>query len=83
MTEQPRAAAWWQDFLDWLGVDAIWIWPIFPSPVADFGYDVSNYNDHAYLKEQPDLKWRNPDVQAAMYREQLELRADEGVVLSL
>src|ERR1700730_1744654 len=25
-----------------LGVDAIWISPIFPSPMADFGYDVSN-----------------------------------------
>src|SRR6266480_8062832 len=28
-----------------LGVDAIWISPIFPSPMADFGYDVSNYID--------------------------------------
>jgi alpha-glucosidase len=26
-----------------LGVDAIWICPIFPSPMADFGYDVANY----------------------------------------
>jgi alpha-glucosidase len=28
-----------------LGVDAIWICPIFPSPMADFGYDVANYID--------------------------------------
>jgi alpha-glucosidase len=140
-----------------LGVDAIWLSPIFPSPMADFGYDVSNYCDidpvfgtldefdqllaavhearlklvldfipnhtsdrhswfvdsrssrknarrdwyiwrdpppsggppnnwlsefggpawtfdettgqyyyHAYLKEQPDLNWRNPEVRAAM-----------------
>jgi alpha-glucosidase len=28
-----------------LGVDAIWISPIFPSPMRDFGYDVSNYCD--------------------------------------
>jgi alpha-glucosidase len=140
-----------------LGVDAIWISPIFPSPMRDFGYDVSNYCDisplfgtlsdfdallanahaaglkiildfvpnhtsdqhpwfldsrsskrspkrdwyiwrdgkldgsepnnwesefggsawtfdkltsqyyyHAYLKEQPDLNWRNPDVERAM-----------------
>ncbi len=28
-----------------LGVDAIWISPIYPSPMADFGYDVSNYCD--------------------------------------
>ncbi|HEU5444714.1 MAG TPA: alpha-amylase family glycosyl hydrolase [Pseudolabrys sp.] len=33
------------DYLQWLGVDAIWISPIFPSPMADFGYDVSNYTD--------------------------------------
>jgi len=31
------------DYLSWLGVDAIWISPIFPSPMADFGYDVSDY----------------------------------------
>jgi alpha-glucosidase len=26
-----------------LGVDAIWISPIYPSPMVDFGYDVSDY----------------------------------------
>ena len=147
------------DYLRWLGVDAIWISPIYPSPMADFGYDVANYVDidpifgtlehfdelvrqahqrqikvildyvpnhssdkhpwfmesrksknnpkrdwyiwrdptqpdggppnnwlsafggsaweydsntsqyyyHAYLKEQPDLNWRNPDLQESMY----------------
>jgi alpha-glucosidase len=145
------------DYLQWLGIDAIWISPIFPSPMADFGYDVSDYTNihplfgilvdfdrlvaeahrrhlkvildyvpnhtsdqhpwfiasrssrhnpkrdwyiwrdpgtagvppnnwrsvfgggaweweamtsqyyyHAYLKEQPDLNWRHPEVQAAM-----------------
>ena len=33
------------DYLQWLGVDAIWLSPIYPSPLADFGYDVSNYHD--------------------------------------
>lgn len=33
------------DYLVWLGVDAIWISPIYPSPMADFGYDVSEYCD--------------------------------------
>jgi alpha-glucosidase len=28
-----------------LKIDAIWLSPIFPSPMADFGYDVSNYTD--------------------------------------
>jgi alpha-glucosidase len=30
-------------YLRELGVDAIWISPIFPSPMADFGYDISDY----------------------------------------
>ena len=33
------------DYLVDLGVDAIWLSPIFPSPMADFGYDVSDYCD--------------------------------------
>jgi glycosidase len=33
------------DHLAWLGVDALWISPCFPSPMADFGYDVSDYCD--------------------------------------
>jgi alpha-glucosidase len=28
-----------------LGVDAIWLSPFYPSPMADFGYDVANYMD--------------------------------------
>ncbi len=28
-----------------LGVDAIWLSPFYPSPMADFGYDVANYCD--------------------------------------
>ena len=140
------------DYLVELGINAIWISPIFPSPMADFGYDVANYcgidpifgtmedfdrlleevhrrglrlildfvpnhtsnqhpwfvesrssrdnpkrgwyiwrdqpNNwqshfggsaweldettgqyylHEFLKEQPDLNWRNPDVKAAMF----------------
>lgn len=146
------------DYLLWLSVDAIWISPIYPSPMHDFGYDVADfcridpifgslesfdrlieeahakqlkvildfvpnhtsiahpwfeasrqsradpkrdwyiwrdaapdggppnnwisnfggsawtwdagteqYYYHAYLAEQPDLNWRNPNVQAAMH----------------
>src|SRR5262249_4303842 len=61
-----------------LGVDAIWLSPIFPSPMADFGYDISDYTDidreydratrqyyyHAFLPAQADLNWRNPAVRA-------------------
>jgi alpha-glucosidase len=31
------------DHLEWLGVDAIWLSPFYPSPMADYGYDVSDY----------------------------------------
>jgi alpha-glucosidase len=31
------------DYLADLGVDAIWISPIYPSPMVDFGYDVADY----------------------------------------
>jgi alpha-glucosidase len=33
------------DHLSWLGVDALWMSPIYPSPLADFGYDVADYCD--------------------------------------
>lgn len=33
------------DYLADLGVDALWLSPIYPSPDKDFGYDVSNYVD--------------------------------------
>ncbi|NMC28992.1 MAG: alpha-glucosidase [Pelolinea sp.] len=31
------------DYVQSLGVDAIWLSPIYPSPDVDFGYDVSDY----------------------------------------
>jgi alpha-glucosidase len=31
------------DYLKTLGVDAIWLSPMYPSPQIDFGYDISNY----------------------------------------
>src|SRR5437868_15513480 len=31
------------DYLQALGVDAIWILSMYPSPQVDFGYDVSDY----------------------------------------
>ena len=32
-------------YLEWLGVDAVWLSPIYPSPMRDFGYDVTDYTD--------------------------------------
>jgi len=33
------------DHLAWLGVDAVWLSPFYPSPMADFGYDVADFCD--------------------------------------
>jgi alpha-glucosidase len=157
------------DYCRWLGVDAVWLSPINPSPMVDFGYDISDFTDihplfgtlsdfdaliseahrlsikvlldyvpnhssdqhpwflqsrssrnnpyrdwyiwrdparggappnnwlsafggsawewdensgqyylHSYLKEQPDLNWRNPDVQQSML-EVLKFWLDRGV----
>lgn len=33
------------DHLAWLGVDALWLSPFYPSPMHDFGYDVADYCD--------------------------------------
>jgi glycosidase len=31
------------DYLAWLGVDAIWIAPFYPSPMVDLGYDIADH----------------------------------------
>ena len=41
------------DYLQDLGVDAIWLSPHYPSPQVDFGYDVSNYK--AIAQEYGDM----------------------------
>jgi alpha-glucosidase len=157
------------DHLKWLGVNAVWLSPFYPSPMADFGYDISDYKGvdpifgtledfdklvqelnkremkiildlvpnhtsdkhswflesrsskdnpkrdwyiwhdgdedgkppnnwlsvfggsawewdektsqyyyHAFLKEQPDLNWRNPEVQEAMF-DVMRFWLDKGV----
>jgi alpha-glucosidase len=35
------------DHLAWLGVEAIWLNPVYPSPGRDWGYDVADYDDVA------------------------------------
>lgn len=33
------------DYIKWLGVDAIWLCPVYKSPNDDNGYDISDYTD--------------------------------------
>jgi alpha-glucosidase len=33
------------EYLEWLGVDALWLSPVTPSPDKDWGYDVADYTD--------------------------------------
>ena len=31
------------EYLEWLGVEAVWLSPIYPSPLADLGYDIADF----------------------------------------
>ncbi|MGN6489894.1 MAG: alpha-amylase family glycosyl hydrolase [Devosia sp.] len=31
------------DYLQWLGVDCIWIGPVYRSPMLDAGYDIADF----------------------------------------
>ena len=33
------------DHFEYLGVEAVWLSPIYRSPMVDFGYDVSHYTE--------------------------------------
>jgi alpha-glucosidase len=51
------------DYLQKLGIDAIWLTPVYPSPQIDFGYDISDYKniDPAYGTLQDFDRVRQPD----------------------
>src|SRR5918998_214184 len=42
------------DYLQWLGVDCLWLLPIYPSPLRDGGYDIADF--HAILPEYGTLE---------------------------
>ncbi|MFL6222670.1 MAG: maltose alpha-D-glucosyltransferase, partial [Actinomycetes bacterium] len=54
------------DYLQWLGVDCVWLLPINPSPLRDGGYDVSDYT--AVLPEFGDIEDFREFLQAAHSR---------------
>jgi maltose alpha-D-glucosyltransferase/alpha-amylase len=45
------------DYLQWLGVDCLWLLPFFASPLRDGGYDVSDYEAvHSEVATMDDVK---------------------------
>ena len=44
------------DYLEWLGIDCLWLLPFYPSPMRDGGYDISDFfTVHADLGYLDDL----------------------------
>ena len=45
------------DYLQWLGVDCIWLLPFYPSPLRDGGYDIADFTDvHADFGTLDDVR---------------------------
>ena len=45
------------DYLEWLGVDCLWLLPFYPSPLRDDGYDVSDfYNVAEHFGTKEDVR---------------------------
>ncbi len=62
------------DYLEWLGVDTLWLSPVNPSPDKDWGYDVSDYLDiHPDLGTLADLDGLVADTGARGMRILLDL----------
>lgn len=65
------------DYLEWLGVDALWLNPTYRSPNADWGYDISDYLDvHPELGTLADLDSLVADAGARGIRVVLDLVAN-------
>jgi alpha-glucosidase len=60
-------------YLRWLGVDAIWITPFYPSPLRDFGYDIT---DHTAVDPQFGTLEDFDELVAAAHRERLRVILD-------
>ena len=69
------------DYLCWLGVDAIWLSPIYPSPMADFGYDISHYTAVHPLFGK--LNSTHLDREGYIPFSQMHLRRNEGLLIEI
>jgi maltose alpha-D-glucosyltransferase/alpha-amylase len=61
------------DYLEWLGIDCIWLLPFYASPLRDGGYDISDfYNVHPDYGAVEDVK----EFVAAAHARQIRVIAD-------
>ena len=67
----------WRDPLPGGGVPNNWV-SAFGGPAWTFDEATGQYYLHSFLKEQPDLNWRNPEVEAAMH-DVLRTWLDRGI----
>ena len=62
------------EYLEWLGVEALWLSPTFPSPNDDWGYDVSDYAGvHPELGTMEDLDALLAEAESRGIRVMLDL----------
>ena len=62
------------EYLEWLGVDALWLSPTFPSPNVDWGYDVADYRGvHPELGTLEDMDALLAEAEARGIRVLLDL----------
>ena len=75
------------DYLKELGIDIIWISPIYQSPMVDQGYDISDYQsidpcfgdmeDMRHLVDE--VKKRNPDIRTIRFLNKNEASKHESI----
>ena len=46
------------DYLQWLGIDCVWLLPFYPSPLHDGGYDISDFLTVAPISGLSTTSWR-------------------------
>ena len=45
------------DYLQWLGIDCIWLLPIYASPLRDGGYDISDFTSDCQILATSGISW--------------------------
>lgn len=71
-----------EHFVD-AGVDAIWMSPIFKSPMVDFGYDISNFyeihEDYGTMEQFDELLKRAHELGKFFFHTTEEKKTEKGL----